>query len=242
MTEAFEAMTKERPIRAFGALMLLILPSFVLAQGNQNEDVVYKFKAIHKHVFGSCAGDLIIKNGRVVFDSMANPRDSRSWRVVDLQRVEVVGQDTLSVFSYEDSAAEFGGNREFRFKIEGAKLGPVQDFVNSNIRRAALEAAQVSSFPIEVEVEHKHNFGSCQGKLLFKEDRVVFQSYDRKQDSRSWKYSDLRWIDRPSSYEISIKSNERATSSFGRQRDFDFRIKGAGMPDASYELVADKIK
>jgi len=206
------------------------------------DDVVYRFQAVHEHVFGNCAGDLIIKNNRVVYDSMANPRDSRSWRFVDLRRVEIAKQDTLSIFTYEDSKAELGGNREFRFRIEGGKLAPVQNFINSNIRRAALSPAAVESFPIVVEVEHKHNFGSCEGRLTFKEEGVVFQSYDRKQDSRSWKYVDLRWIDRPSPYEVSIKTTERELSTAGRQRDFDFRIKGAGMPDTSFDLVADRIK
>ena len=196
---------------AFGALMLLVQPALAQTEGVPEEDVVYKLKATHQHVFGGCAGDLVVKGNRLVYDSMANPRDSRSWRFVDLRRAAVIGQDTLAIFTYEDTKAELGGNREFRFKIEGGgKLGPVQDFINGNIRLAALAAAAVQSFPIEVEVEHQHNFGSCQGKLTFKEDRVVFQSYDRKQDSRSWKYGDLRWVDRPSPYEIAIKSTERA--------------------------------
>jgi hypothetical protein len=97
--------------------------SFVHAEGTPLQEIAVR----HRHRVGGCQGTIRIYADRIVYESRDRPRDSRSWRWSDIQRVGRFGPYHLEITTYEP---EFGGpTRAYVFDLKTSLSEEVYDFV-----------------------------------------------------------------------------------------------------------------
>ncbi|MCS6816823.1 MAG: hypothetical protein N0A16_05590 [Blastocatellia bacterium] len=103
--------------------------SFVVVE----EKSLHEFPARHRHRLGGCQGTIRVYADRIVYDSRDRPRDSRSWRWSDIQRVGRFGPYLLEIVTYEP---EFGGpTRAYVFDLKASLPDEVYDFVWGKVYR-----------------------------------------------------------------------------------------------------------
>lgn len=55
-----------------------------------------------------------------------------------------------------------------------------------------------------IPMEHNHRVGECQGNLIVRDDKVIFESRTTVGDSRVWEYSALEKVEIKNTYELHI--------------------------------------
>ncbi len=90
----------------------------------------------------------------------------------------------------------------------------------------------------DFSVEHQHTFRNCRGTLTITADRIEYKT-NHKEDSRSWKYEDVRQIKVDSPTALEIVSYEDQKRLLGRDRIFKFKLlQGQITKEVSVLLMA----
>ncbi len=84
-------------------------------------------------------------------------------------------------------------------------------------------SAEVAAQSYEFTVEHEHSLRNCRGKLIITKDGIEYQTED-KNDSRKWRYRELRQIKVDSTNKLELVSYEDQRLRLGRDRIFKFRL------------------
>ncbi|MCS7024407.1 MAG: hypothetical protein NZV14_06365 [Bryobacteraceae bacterium] len=74
--------------------------------------------------------------------------------------------------------------------------------------------------------------GDQQGKLIFKENELAFESLTDAKQSRTWKYADIR--------EVSKRRKNLRVRPF-RGSTYDFQFKKSEERDRIYDLIASRV-
>lgn len=74
--------------------------------------------------------------------------------------------------------------------------------------------------------------GDQQGKLVFKEDTLGFESLSDARQSRTWKYAEIR--------EVSKKRKELSVRPFKGSK-YAFQFANNGMRDRLYTMITDRV-
>jgi len=83
---------------------------------------------------------------------------------------------------------------------------------------------------------HRHRWGGCNGELRIYEDRVIYESFEDKENSRLWRWSDIQSFGRSGRYKFEIATFE---PQFGGEKTFNFDLKEE-MTDEAYDFVWKK--
>ena len=95
--------------------------------------------------------------------------------------------------------------------------------------------------PITYAVEHAHSTGSCKGELIIDKWRFAYTSTDRPEDSRAWKLTDLKLAESKTPNELILRTRESGKKTLGQDRNYKFRIPGAGIPKDVIDYMNDRI-
>ncbi len=88
-------------------------------------------------------------------------------------------------------------------------------------------------------VEHQHTFRNCRGTLSITADTIEYKT-NHKEDSRSWKYVDIRQIKIDSPTSLEIVGYEDQKRMLGRDRIFKFKlVQGQISQEVSALLMAN---
>jgi hypothetical protein len=74
--------------------------------------------------------------------------------------------------------------------------------------------------------------GDQTGKLMIKDTELAFESLTDARHSRTWKYADIRSLEKPKS-ELRVKPNKGSR--------YDFQFKDKKLRDRLYAMITDKI-
>jgi len=76
--------------------------------------------------------------------------------------------------------------------------------------------------------------GGCQGALKIYPDRMAYESADKPEHSRYWRYSDIQGFGRPARYRFEITTFEDKFG--GPAKVYDFQLK-EDLPAPAYDYV-----
>ncbi len=96
--------------------------------------------------------------------------------------------------------------------------------------------------PLKYHVEHQHTTGSCKGELTIDKWQFSYLSEDRPQDSRTWKLTDLRDVESKTPTELVLKTRESGAKTLGQERNYKFKLLGAGIERDVVEYMRDRVK
>jgi hypothetical protein len=224
---------------------LALTPLF--AQTRENDGAapaVFTRSVEHLHGIGAGKGELRITAAGIEFQP-TNPREARDRRVwvdEDIKRLEIT-RTQVRVVAYEAGTVPIlpgrifgrtrsiprGSERAFTFHLLEGEMTP--EIVALLLKRFPRPIA-TSVFPptaenetslFEVPVFHRHRTGGVSGTLRVFPKHLIFQANDNGDDSRYWRYSDLRDIARLGDLGLEIATSESQTATDGRSYVLDLK-------------------
>src|SRR5574341_22248 len=196
----------------------------------------YEFKGEHEHTFRSCRGKLIITPEKIEYQT-DHKGHSRTWLYTDLQQIKVESPKELELVSYEDQKWRAGLDRTFKFKLlEGEITSEISALLVGRAARPVVTSVRPTDEgapTFEVPVKHLHRFGGCLGTLKIYPDRVVYEAKDEPEDSRFWRYRDIRSFSQSDRYRFEIATFE---DKFGGPKAYNFQLREE-LPTGAYEYV-----
>ena len=96
--------------------------------------------------------------------------------------------------------------------------------------------------PLKYQVEHNHRNGSCKGELTIDKWAFSYTSADRPEDSRTWKVTELKEIQSKTPQELVLKTKESSAAMLGQDRNYKFKVLGAGIEREVVEYMNRRVK
>ena len=215
------------------ALTLLLATAPAAAQS-------YEFPVEHDHTLRSCHGALVISPEKVEYKT-AHEKHARAWRYVELQQVKVESKTRFELLTYEDEKRLAGRDRRWSFRLLEGEITPeISALLLAQSARplvTSVPPAPEGSPRFEVPVKHLHKLGGCSGAIRIYADRVAFESSERPDHSRFWRYTDIQNISRSERFRFEIATFE---TGFGGPRSYNFQLKQE-LPARAYDYVWERV-
>lgn len=184
----------------------------------------FSFSARHDHALGSCRGTLTVGEREMRYEGGPH---MMAWKYDEIQQLRLLESGRIHLRSYDDQPKwRLGSDRAFQFEVEG-NLKEAREFLILRLdERLVLGLAYqtenvIAAFP----VKHLEVFGGgSDGNLTFGEDTVVFWS-EKKDESRTWRYSDVESISSSGPLQFTINTYERQKFQYATRRPFNFQLK-----------------
>jgi hypothetical protein len=96
--------------------------------------------------------------------------------------------------------------------------------------------------PLKYPVEHNHRNGSCRGELTIDKWVFTYTSEDRPEDSRSWKVTDVKEVSSKTPQELVVKTKESSVGTIGQDRNYKFKVLGAGIEREVVDFMIRRVK
>jgi hypothetical protein len=200
----------------------------------------YEFPVEHDHMLRSCRGTLVISPEKIEYKT-AHEKHARTWRYVELQQVKVESKTRLELLTYEDEKRLAGRDREWGFRLlEGVITPEISALLQAQSTRplgASVPPAPEGSPRFEVPVKHLHKLGGCSGALRIYADRVAFESTERPDHSRFWRYTDIQNFSQSERFRFEIATFE---TGIGGPKSYNFQLK-RGLPARAYDYLWERV-
>jgi len=192
--------------KAAGGLILSVLWAANLARGEQ-------FPVRHEHLRKGCDGTMTVDESGVRFTG-AN-KHAWTWKLQDIQEF-TLSPGSIHILTYKDSKLRLGADREYRFtgKVPAERLyALLRDRMD---QRFVAALGQASSLPgLALPAKHLGRIVGSEGILSFGAETVAY-STPARDDSRTWRYSDIDSISSSGPFQLTITTLEK---------DFHFQLK-----------------
>jgi hypothetical protein len=164
-----------------------------------------KFPVRHDHLRKGCAGTMTVDEKGIYFHG---PKDHVwAWEFQDIQELKFA-PDHIHLVSYWDQKWKLGADREFDFS------GKVPDELYTIWKgrldgRFVAEIADPEVKPLwQMPVKHLGRITGSEGLLEIGDDRIVYKT-DRKDDSRTWRFSDIENISSTGPFDFTVTTREK---------------------------------
>lgn len=209
---------------AFVLMGVLVLPILLTASlGAQTFPVIHK-----KTLWPDGQGELLITEEAIAFRAAGKEKHSRRWSYADIQSLDRVSTQQLVILTYEDQKWELGRDREFHFVLtEGEITDGLFETLQARLNKPTTDRVvpEVAKPAYEAPVKHLHTFGGCEGRLLFTENTVVYDT-PHKTDAREWRLDrDVESVWSPDPYRLEIHVYENNRREFSKTRVYSFALK-----------------
>lgn len=224
-----------RSRRSVVMFLLMILLGMIVPFESFGE--LYTLHAKHRHKIGSCVGELIFDDHGVQYHT-SRPKDQRNWSFTDIQEIQFLSERELNILTYEDSRQRLGGDRLFKFALQGENVPPgLITLVDAKFAKPVSNrlTAKDLTGQYEIPVKHLHRVGGCQGKLVFTDDGIMFVS-NLAGESRQWRFTDLQSIASTGPYGLRLGTYEHGPLQFGDTKEFRFQLKEP-LNEAAYRFA-----
>jgi hypothetical protein len=179
-----------------------------------------QFPMRHRHWRGACEGTLDISAEGVRFTGTKG--HAWQWQFGQIRQLELA-PDRIVVATYENGRLP-GTQRRFEFDgaVPAAELYAL--LKNQMDQRLVAELAEPPAGAAWARpVKHIGRAGS-QGTLELAPEIVVYRTA-AKNESRTWRYSDIAGISSSGPFQLTITTYELAPEHYGGRKDFNFELQ-----------------
>ncbi len=238
-------------------------PSASPAPQVEEEPALYTYQVLHDHRIGK-GGEGELRVTKTGFEFRGeNPKEEKHyqvWRDEDIKRLEFKDKE-IRIYAYE--AARYplvprqvpyikgkkdlrvGSERKYVFQLVEGEITPdVVSLLMNRFKRPLttsvlpFEEAETGKLLFEIPVFYRRRSGGVSGNLQVFEQYAVFAAEESPDDSRFWRYEDIRDIGRLGRWRFEIASYENQFLADGKSYIFDLKRP---MSDAEYEKLWAKI-
>jgi hypothetical protein len=191
----------------------LILVLAIAAAGAQ-------FPMRHRHLRGGCEGTLEVGEAGVRF---AGPKGHGwQWKLDQIRQLELA-PDRIVVVSYDNGRLP---ETERRYEFDGAV--PATELYA--LLKDRMDQRLVAELPPppggaawSLQVKHVGRAGSL-GTLELTPETIAYRT-PAKDESRTWRYTDIANISSSGPFQLTITTFELAPAHYGGRRDFNFELQ-----------------
>lgn len=216
-------------------LMLVTALTLSLAASTASAQT-HEFPVEHEHLLRSCRGTLVIAPGGIEFKS-EQAGHSRAWPYVELQQIKVESKSALELLTWEDEKRLAGRDRVYKFKLLEGEISPeVSALLAARAARplvTSVPPATTGAPRFEAPVRHLHSFSGCSGTLRIFADRVTFESSEKPEHSRFWRYADIQNFSQSERFRFEVAAFE---AGFSGPRAYNFQLK-TDLPAQAYDYL-----
>lgn len=186
---------------------------------------------------GNAQGKLVIRGEQLTFVDDNNPDMSFIIPKRDVRSAKWEGGKLSIALANPYSSSVGNGRSDLVFLMPdqtsaGSVINwvgvPVAGFTGEADRTTTPSASNVQITDIRFDV---HN-GDQQGKLMFQDNELVFESLSDARHSRHWKYADIR--------ELTHNDHEIKVQPYHGDK-YEFQFKNRAMLDTAYNLISDRV-
>ena len=178
--------------------------------------------------FGTITGRLVVVADYMVFVDEDRNEDSFTLARNEIKDYKAEG-DTLKIEMKRAVRTRAGESTSFSFRLRdgssealalwaGTKSATTNTFANTGLSEAGEQWVYNAKHPHTVA---RVPSGSCNGKLIVNQERIVYESMEDREHTRQWPLVDIKKIKRKSPYKIEIEP-------FNRDK-YTLELEGQGM-------------
>jgi len=172
-----------------------------------------QFAVRHEHLRKGCAGVMTVDENGVSFTGTRN--HAWRWEYEDIQEL-TLAPGSIHILTYKASELRLGKDREYNFtgKIPAEELyALLRERMDQRFVAALGQAISLPSWSLPVK--HLRPTVGSEGTLAFGADAIVY-STPAKDESRTWRYSDIESIGSSGPFQLTITTLEKG---------FNFQLK-----------------
>ena len=191
---------------AFGKTASCLILAAALASATQ-------FAVRHEHLRKGCAGVMTVDENGVPFTGAK--KHAWSWKYEDIQQLRLA-PESIYILTYKDSKLRLGEDREYNFtgSIPAGELyALLKDRMDQRFVAAVGQAIGLPTWSLPVK--HLRPIVGSEGTLAFGADAIVY-STPARDESRTWRYSDIESIASSGPFQLTITTLEKG---------FNFQLK-----------------
>jgi hypothetical protein len=164
-----------------------------------------KFQVRHEHLRKGCSGTMTVDDKGIYFHGPKN--HVWAWEFQDIQQLKLAS-DRIHLQSYWDDKWKLGADREFDFtgKIPVELYTIWKDRLDGRFVAEIADPAVTPSW--QIPAKHLGRITGSEGMLEIGGDRIVYKT-SRKDDSRTWRLSDIENISSTGPYDLTVTTRER---------------------------------
>jgi hypothetical protein len=189
--------------------------------------------------FGVASGQIIVVGDYLVFVDAEKPETSIGAMRSELRVVSAAPGEELTVETAASLTDRSGPRTRFVFRLKnpgGAEA--IQSWYRSRPMDAAKPATSSAEKPPAAlaptyQVTHKHRIGSCSGRVILEDGRVVFESITNVEHSRRWQLSEIKELKRSNPYSLKVIPFAGG--------DYDFSVLEKGMESTDFSALVDRV-
>jgi len=177
-----------------------------------------QFTVRHEHWRKGCEGVMTVDENGVAFASLkgAGPEHHAwTWRFQEIQELQLAPR-SIHILTYKDSKLRLGAGERYEFtgKIPaGGLYALLRDRMD---QRFVAQVGQALGLPtLTLPVKHQARILGSEGTLAFGPDSIVY-STPAKNQSRTWRYTDIDSISSSGRFQLTITTLEKG---------FNFQLK-----------------
>lgn len=189
--------------------------------------------------FGSITGRLVVVADYMVFVDEDRNEDSFTIARSDIKDFKVEG-DSLRIETKRALRDRSGERTSFSFRLRDGSSEALVLWAGTKSTTSAIANTGVSEAGEQwiYNVKHPHSLalvpsGSCTGKLIINQERVVFESLEDREHTRQWPLTDIKKIKRKSPYKVEIEP-------FNRDK-YTLELEGKGMDISEFKKLQNWI-
>ena len=157
-----------------------------------------------------------------------HPKESRSWKYLDIQYFDRISKTEFAILTYEDQKRYLGRDHQYRFHITDGELSDATFHnISARLGRPVTNRvpAEVTDVVYSVPVKHLHAFGGCEGELKFTKDAIYYVT-DYTEDAREWQLArDVQSVWSMNRYQIEVHAFDNNRREFSRTGIYKFDLK-----------------
>jgi hypothetical protein len=172
-----------------------------------------QFTVRHEHLRKGCAGVMTVDETGVSFTGAK--KHAWKWKYEDIQEL-TLAPGRIHILTYKDSKLRLGADREYNFtgKIPTEALYLLwKDQMDQRFVAAVGQASGLPSWSLPVK--HLRPVIGSEGTLAFTPESIVY-STPAKDQSRTWRYTDITTISSSGPFQLTITTLEKS---------FNFQLK-----------------
>lgn len=213
----------------------LMICAAVSAMGQSHE-----FQVEHRHTLRNHTGKLIITPEQIEYRT-DHKNESRVWRYNELQQITIVSPTEIVLKSYEDRKRMLGLDSVYKFNLLNGQITPeISALLLAKSPRPPATSVMPTSDDAPafiVTVKHLHRFGGCTGVLKIFSERMVYAAETESDDSRYWRYADVRGFSQSERFRLEIFSFEEG---FGGSKAYNFQLR-EDLPSGAYDFIWQRV-
>ncbi|MFY9725022.1 MAG: hypothetical protein WB579_15290 [Bryobacteraceae bacterium] len=179
-----------------------------------------QFPMRHRHWRGGCAGTLDVSEAGVRF---TGPKGHAwQWQLDDIRQLELA-PDRVVVVSYQNGRLPW---TERRYEFGGSvPVGELYALLKNRMdQRLVAELAQPPGGETwSLPAKHVGRAGSL-GTLELTAEAIAYRTR-AKDESRTWRYTDIAGISSSGPFQLTITTFELAPAQYGGRKDFNFELR-----------------